>query len=74
MILCLNSVRAWYLFIILLLLSSLVTFINSCLRELSSVNNEQDGGNNFMRPEKNTADDDTRPYITVILRILPKVS
>jgi len=58
MILCLNSARAWYLFIILLLLSNLVTIINSCLQELSSVDNEQDGGNNFMRPEENTADDD----------------
>jgi hypothetical protein len=59
---------------ILLLLSSLVTVINFCLRELSSLDNEQDGGYNFMRPEENTTDDVTRPYITVILRILPKVS
>ena len=58
MILCLNSARAWYLFIILLLLSNLVTIMNSCLQELSSVDNEQDGRNNFMRPEENTADDD----------------
>jgi hypothetical protein len=56
------------------LLSSLATISNSCLWELSSVDNEQDGGNNFMGPEENTTDGDTRPYITVILGILPKDS
>jgi hypothetical protein len=74
MILCLNTARAWYLFILLLLLSSLVAIINSCLRELLSVDSEQDSGNNFMRPEENTTDYDTRPYVRVILRTLPKVS
>jgi hypothetical protein len=41
---------------------------------LLSIDNEQHGGNHFMIPEENTAADDARLYIRVILRTLPKAS